>query len=68
MLLPLRRYLSTASKLSITLQFDTHTPAMALTAEEIKALEQLRGRLSHLATSLATAKTDLERSDPVPSW
>ncbi|KAK4545469.1 hypothetical protein LTR36_002819 [Oleoguttula mirabilis] len=41
---------------------------MALPPEQIRALDQLRQRLSQLSQSLASARADLERSDPVPSW
>jgi len=36
--------------------------------KQIRALDQLRQRLSQLAKVISAAKIDLERSDPLPSW
>ncbi|KAK5123403.1 hypothetical protein LTR85_002835 [Meristemomyces frigidus] len=41
---------------------------MALPQDQIRALDQLRQRLSQLSQSLASTRADLERSDPAPSW
>jgi hypothetical protein len=41
---------------------------MALPAENIRALDQLRQRLQQLSTSLNILKTDLSRQETLPTW
>lgn len=41
---------------------------MAMTQENIRALDQLRQRLSQLSTSIASLRVELERSEPLPTW
>ena len=41
---------------------------MAMTQENIRALDQLRQRLSQLSHSIATIRSDLERQEPLPTW
>ncbi|CAL3972060.1 hypothetical protein PZA11_005277 [Diplocarpon coronariae] len=40
----------------------------SLTQEDIKVLEQLRQRLSQLTNNIASQKSDLVRSNPLPPW
>ncbi|PBP17771.1 RNA polymerase II mediator complex component Med8 [Diplocarpon rosae] len=40
----------------------------SLTQEDIKILEQLRQRLSQLTNNIASQKSDLIRSNPLPPW
>ncbi|KAF2486687.1 mediator complex, subunit Med8 [Neohortaea acidophila] len=41
---------------------------MAMTQDNIRALDQLRQRLSQLSTSISSLRADLERNEPLPTW
>jgi len=40
----------------------------SLTQEDLKALEQARQRLYQLSNNIASLKSDVLRSNPLPQW
>lgn len=51
-----------------TSTYQTRLKTMAMTQDNIRALDQLRQRLSQLSTSISSLRADLERNEPLPTW
>jgi hypothetical protein len=59
---------SPSTSTSLTILQHTDSREMAMSQEQVKALDRLRQQLSQFTASVSTLRYELETQDPLPTW